>query len=710
MKKVLKCCMLKLAVTMAALLLMSSSSLAGTDTMTLSWDTSPSFNLGFTSGFWQAGSSSCTGPVQPSKYANGTLVIGMDCDRHGSSEPASVFNKNLYLGGPNGNYNHGGAIAYYQTFYTGADNPSFDMNPGSLNWVIEGSLQVGTDKYNIVIGEGHSTAYDANNWWIGGPDLTGYCGNGVLATTDGKYLIRLGSDDHSFKISSYPYPAPNWMKPIPDVTLLSAISMPGTHDSGTYAFPPQAMLTAVVTQYHSIRSQLSLGVRAFDVRLTDSLQICHGSTAPSMDLYLKDVLDQAFEFLKSNPSETIVMVFKQDKGSSIGSNLLHSVMYGNPLAQYWTDNRMPTLGDVRGKIVVVSRDGCMTDEYSNPIGMNINSWPDNTTGLTSTGGLTPVYFGIQDHYDHPLANPKADDVKNMLNNYINNSYYDSYWFFNYLSCTPDGAQTITLTEIASEVTSAVLSLFPSPPNDNVYSFATTMLDFAGVPWTLNTSKMGGDYWIHSSEIADSVIKKNFGTATASASVSFSSSGVGLTTGAVTGGGGGVTDASSDVLLSSSVGEAASKLKDRYTLRVDLTYDQNEFDLYEHLSDKSGIHLKIGSYEFSRRLGDGVIFQFFDGVSDVVGDIIHEPGKEIAFIVCGRSKISILIVSEQTGDGRNILDMTGQAGPVSGELEFFHRLDNTSSSSKVPYNGTVESLQDETGATIHTWNVKSVTGN
>jgi 1-phosphatidylinositol phosphodiesterase len=703
MKEVLKRGMLKLAVVMAVLMLASSSSLAGTDTMTLSWDTYPAPNLNFTSGWWVSGSDKCTGPTKPS-YDGGTLTIGMDCDRSGSSDPAWYFNQNLYLGGPNGNYNHGGAIAYYQTFYTGADNPSFDMNPGSLNWVIEGSLQVGTDKYNIVVGEGHSAAYDRNNWWIGGPDLTGYCGNGVLATMDGKYLIRLGSDDHSFIISAYPYPAPNWMKPIPDVTPLSAISMPGTHDSGTYAFPPQAMLTSVVTQYQSIRSQLSLGVRVFDVRLTDSLQICHGNIASSMDLYLKDVLDQAFEFLKSYPSETIVMVFKQDKGSSISSNLLHSVMYGNPLAQYWTDNRMPTLGDVRGKIVVVSRDGCMTDEYSNPMGMNINSWPDNTTGLTSTGGPTPVYFGIQDHYDHPLANPKADDVKNMLNDYINNSYYDSYWFFNYLSCTPDGGQTITLTEIASEVTSAVLYLFPSAPDTNVYSFATTMLDFAGVPWTLNTSKMGGDYWIHSSEIADRVIKKNFENATASATVSFSSSGVGVV------GGSGNNLLSSSLSEASSLDEAASQLKDRYMLRVDLAYDQNEFNLFEHLSDKSGIYLKIGSYEFSRRLGDGVIFQFFDGVSDVVGDIIHEPGKEIAFIVCDRSKISILIVSEQTGDGRNILDMTGKSGPVSGELEFSHRLHNTSSSSKVPYNGTVEVVQDKTGATIHTWKVNSVNGN
>lgn len=60
----------------------------------------------------------------------------------------------------------------------------------------------------------------------------------------------------------------NWMALLPDELPLSMITAPGTHDSGTYAYPGcDGMTDWVKCQNKSIEEQLSLGARFLDLPL-----------------------------------------------------------------------------------------------------------------------------------------------------------------------------------------------------------------------------------------------------------------------------------------------------------------------------------------------------------------------------------------------------------------------------------------------------------
>lgn len=251
---------------------------------------------GFTSGGGCSSSKPALELTQTTSQTNPTyndFKFTVNCDRSGQSDLAALFNRSLYREGPqqlNPAYNQGNAIQYFGV----RDYSTADPNPDKLNWVISGRLSIwgddskgnkAADSYNVVIGQGHTGAY--NNWWIGGADVTGFVTSGTLMTNDGKYVITPGGNDSTFVAYKYQWPKSEWMKNVPDSSPISSLSMPRTHDTGTYAYiGPDNTIT--MTQNLSIRGQLGLGVRMFDIRLTDQLQITHGSQ--NVHLYLTDVI------------------------------------------------------------------------------------------------------------------------------------------------------------------------------------------------------------------------------------------------------------------------------------------------------------------------------------------------------------------------------------------------------------------------------------
>ena len=111
----------------------------------------------------------------------------------------------------------------------------------------------------------------------------------------------------------------DWMAKVDGSQSLSALAIPGTHDSATQ-YSQLAFFSKCQTK--DIRAQLDAGFRYLDIRLAvdgDRLKLVHGFTAcktgpmPWSDtLYLDDVLDQCYAFLKEHPTETILFVVKQD--------------------------------------------------------------------------------------------------------------------------------------------------------------------------------------------------------------------------------------------------------------------------------------------------------------------------------------------------------------------------------------------------------------
>lgn len=150
----------------------------------------------------------------------------------------------------------------------------------------------------------------------------------------------------------------NWMKNIGDEKSLSEINIPGTHDSGTKycQFRPVSNC-----QNKRISEQLSIGVRVFDIRV-DRMNLCHSfcrcrKRAFGENLTLNDVIGDMFSFLNENPSETILMMFKMDNGQD--SSLCFDLLYDNFIKmnpdKWYLEEKIPTLGEVRGKIVLLRR-------------------------------------------------------------------------------------------------------------------------------------------------------------------------------------------------------------------------------------------------------------------------------------------------------------------------------------------------------------------
>ncbi|MBC6447836.1 phosphatidylinositol-specific phospholipase C [Actinokineospora xionganensis] len=147
----------------------------------------------------------------------------------------------------------------------------------------------------------------------------------------------------------------DWMGGLPDSTLLSRISMPGTHGSATRVGGP-----AVANQDLTVAEQLQVGVRFLDARcrlISGSFAMHHG--AYYQNLMFGDVVNQCAAFLSSHPSETILMRVKQEYSSD------SDAAFGAVFADYqrrWptlmkTDAHIPTLGQSRGRVVVISDNG-----------------------------------------------------------------------------------------------------------------------------------------------------------------------------------------------------------------------------------------------------------------------------------------------------------------------------------------------------------------
>ena len=164
-----------------------------------------------------------------------------------------------------------------------------------------------------------------------------------------------------------------WMAPLPDATALTSLSLPGTHDSGAWTGSVWSR-----TQDLTLTAQLTSGVRFLDVRtrhFQDSFTIHHG--AEYLNLNFTDVVRDVAAFLAANPGETVLMRMKKEHteegNTRTYEQTLDHYIERDPdtrdlLADHlWVPpeqggNRVPALGEVRGRVVVV-QDFSATRDY-----------------------------------------------------------------------------------------------------------------------------------------------------------------------------------------------------------------------------------------------------------------------------------------------------------------------------------------------------------
>lgn len=196
-----------------------------------------------------------------------------------------------------------------------------------------------------------------------------------------------------------------WMKEFPDQTPLSALSIPGTHNSPTC----HTALPSVRCQAVSPIEQLENGVRFFDIRVqvahpedkkSDKLRLVHSVFPISLveSKKFRPLYDEILGFLRKNPSETVILSLKREgSGDATDADLAQKLWDHYIEPKHWVmDSGIPTLGHTRGKVVLFRRfklNEAMKKLYGQATGINAQNWADNTAN--SKGGDVQ----IQDFYE-----------------------------------------------------------------------------------------------------------------------------------------------------------------------------------------------------------------------------------------------------------------------------------------------------------------------
>ena len=275
----------------------------------------------------------------------------------------------------------------------------------------------------------------------------------------------------------------NWMSKLPDDMLLSQVNIPGTHDAG--AANELMFETWATCQQLYLHEQLNAGVRAWDIRIDrasastesdpniihgEAFVVCLNSTNGILEL--EEVMDTAKAFLEKHPEETIVMTLKGD--STIANSVVSA--FDDPLCDdvvarhvvpYITNSdypiyrtakggreQIPTIGQVRGKIVFVSRLS-LTEDYINELetasneldysildtlGPDAGAWDSNDYSSTQSALRVCDQVYVQDNYEESDATVKVEYFRGTVDDATSSGLTDHAYLFNYSAAKDNMSQ------------------------------------------------------------------------------------------------------------------------------------------------------------------------------------------------------------------------------------------------------------------------------
>lgn len=290
---------------------------------------------------------------------------------------------------------------------------------------------------------------------------------------------------------------PCWMKYVDDNKFLDELSIPGTHDSGSCSVDndtePQTSLAKCQQDY--IPTQLLEGVRYFDIRLGkgENPGIDHGDCyllkKDGNFMHLSDVIGYFNTFLSENPKEALIMLVSRGNDEATDESLttaFANVMDKNPNL-FYTSSRIPTLGEVRGKIVLLRRFTLAGSSVSGHTwGLDLTEWDDKIAAHTDSASMclvrdergfeavgktsdekpycTKVY--AQDHYEctgtdkiswvdmalQETAKLTRNEVDVEDDNGAKEQVLERCWSINYTSCTnhKQGSNPFTAARVVNE--------------------------------------------------------------------------------------------------------------------------------------------------------------------------------------------------------------------------------------------------------------------
>ncbi|OCF38558.1 hypothetical protein I317_07668 [Kwoniella heveanensis CBS 569] len=197
--------------------------------------------------------------------------------------------------------------------------------------------------------------------------------------------VGLSEDDHHSRQTILIFAqqdTANFLSRLPDGTPLGGLTLPGTHEScALYGYP----ISQCQQPSTPILQQLRDGIRFLDVRLRvvgGELLMYHGPRPQRSTLTI--LLSAIHDFLSTHPGETLILCIKQETPPwhPHFSSLLYKAF--KPFLDRWfLEERIPTLGEVRGKGILLSRFDRSADaekgdwEWEEGMGIHPSRWPDS---------------------------------------------------------------------------------------------------------------------------------------------------------------------------------------------------------------------------------------------------------------------------------------------------------------------------------------------
>lgn len=297
-----------------------------------------------------------------------------------------------------------------------------------------------------------------------------------------------------------------WMSKVADSVRVDHMSIPGSHDSATGCGTTCDSLAR--TQDFDIAAQFDAGVRAYDFRPSaegNTLRIYHGLYATNVTF--EEAIDVLVDKLEQEPDEFAIIVMRhedthetpEEKASwgPMMSELLNNYSHRERLIQFRPGL---TAGDMRGKILVLSR-----DKYGDkPVGGYIRDWshePDFASQDKAViYGKGKAGLHVQDFYDtYNALDVKLESIKNVID-YSEKADKGGKWVINHASgyYSPSTVTADTYRINASAINGAVARYL----NEGKGPAGIIMMDFAG-------SDKSGAHRVNGQVLVDAIIERNF---------------------------------------------------------------------------------------------------------------------------------------------------------------------------------------------------------
>jgi len=180
-----------------------------------------------------------------------------------------------------------------------------------------------------------------------------------------------------------------------DEVPLTEVSMPGTHNSASFALSSRRLPSLVVAggrcQGWPLEAQLLRGIRFLDLRVRPNGALCHGVI--DCGFTLQSALEVCTSFLERHPGEVIIARIKDEACRAVSARgvgmLIRSLSGQFPL---YLESQLPAVGAVRGRIVVLC------------------DWKGSSCGVHWNGNA----MRIQDQYWHASGTRKWKAVRQHL--------------------------------------------------------------------------------------------------------------------------------------------------------------------------------------------------------------------------------------------------------------------------------------------------------